>query len=155
MSPQSAASSSDTRVASYPMRRIQIALGITLFGFLVFVIGARPDVLGFDRSPVLGFVQIAVFEVGLAFMCIGGYINMIALWRRQALGIAAEIGERMVATGYLVAVFAGMADIFGLGSHSPPNLPYFGVWQQTGVMFGEFIIVIGFLMLLPYRRRSG
>ena len=150
---QSAASDSTTKAISYPMRRIQIALALTFFGFLVFVIGARPDVLGLDRSPILGFVQISVFEVGLGIMCIGGYLCMVALWRNQKLSIAAEIGQRMVATGYLVAMFAGMADIFGLGSHLPPNLPYFGVWQQAGVMFGEFIIVIGFLMLLPYRRR--
>jgi hypothetical protein len=150
---QTAANSSTTKVISYPMRRIQVALAVTFFGFLVFVIGARPDSIGLDRSPILGFVQISVFEVGLAFMCLGGYIVMVALWRKQKLSIAAEIGERLVATGLLVAVFAGMADIFGLGSHLPPFLPYFGVWQQAGVMFGEFIIIVGFLMLLPYRRR--
>jgi hypothetical protein len=150
---QTAASSNPTKAITFPMRRIQVALAVAFFGFLVFVIGARPDTIGLDRSPILGFVQISVFEVGLAIMCAGGYSCMIALWRKQALSIAAEIGERLVATGYLVAVFAGMADIFGLGSHVPPNLPYFGVWQQAGVMFGEFIIIIGFLMLLPYRRR--
>jgi len=150
---QTAASATATKVLSYPMRRIQIALAITFFGFLVFVIGARPDTIGLDRSLILGFVQISVFVVGLGFMCVGGYITMVALWRKQTLSIAAEIGERLVATGFLVAVFAGMADIFGLGSHLPPSLPYFGVWQQAGVMFGEFIIVVGFLMMLPYRRR--
>ena len=124
---QTAASSSATIAISYPMRRIQVALAITLFGFLVFVIGARPDTIGLDRSPILGFVQISVFEVGLAFMCLGGYLAMLALWRKQALSIVAEIGERLVATGFLVAVFAGMADIFGLGSHLPPALPFFGV----------------------------
>jgi len=75
------------------------------------VIGARPDTIGLDRSLILGFVQISVFVVGLGFMCVGGYITMVALWRKQTLSIAAEIGERLVATGFLVAVFAGMADI--------------------------------------------
>lgn len=150
---QTAASASDTKSISYPIRRIQIALAVTFFGFLVILIGTRPDVFDLDRSPILGFVQIAVFEVGLAIMCIGGYISMISLWKKQPLSIAADIGARMVATGYLVAVFTGMADMFGLGSHLPPELPYFGVWQQAGVIFGMFIIVIGFLLLLPYRRR--
>jgi hypothetical protein len=150
---QTAASDSATKSINYPIRRIQIALSVTFFGFLVFLIGARPDVFGLNRSPILGFVQIAVFEVGLAIMCIGGYISMVSLWKKQPLSIAADIGARMVATGYLVAIFTGMADMFGLGSHLPPNLPYFGVWQQAGVMFGMFVIVIGFLLLLPFRRR--
>ena len=150
---QPASSYVPTSPINYPMRRIQIALGLSFFGFLVFVIGVRPDVLGLDRSPILGFVQIAVFVVGLGLMCIGGYICLFSLWKNQQISITAEIGQRMVATGYLVVVFAGLADIFGFGSHLPPALPYFGVWQQTGVMIGQFIIAVGLLMLIPYRRK--
>lgn len=149
---QTAASHIPTLPIKYPMRRIRVGLATTLFGFLVFLIGARPDVFGLDRSPVIGFVQVSVFEVGLAFMCVGGYISLVTLWKDQPISIAAEIGQRMVATGYLVAVFAGMADVFGFGSHMLPGVPYFGIWQQAGVMFGQFIIAIGFLMMIPYRR---
>ena len=150
--PQTAASHIPTLPIKYPMRRIRIGLGTTLFGFLVFLIGVRPDIFGLDRSPVIGFVQISVFEVGLGIICIGGYISLVSLWKDQPISIAAEIGQRMVATGYLVAVFAGMADIFGFGSHRLPGVPFFGVWQQTGVMVGQAIIAIGFLMMIPYRR---
>jgi hypothetical protein len=150
---QTASSFIPTSPINYPMRRIQIALGLTFFGFLVFLIGVRPDVFGLDRSPILGFVQIGVFVVGLGSMCVGGYICLFSLWKNQHISITAEIGQRLVATGYLVVVFAGLADIFGFGSHLPPNLPYFGIWQQTGVLFGQIIIAIGFLMLIPYRRQ--
>jgi hypothetical protein len=154
MPPQeSAANISPTYPINYPMRRIRVGLGLTLFGFVVFLIGARPDMFGLNRSPVLGFVQVSVVEVGLAIICVGGYISLIALWKDQPRSIAAEIGQRMVATGYLVAVFSGMADIFGLGSHFLPGVPFFGIWQQTGVMFGQFVIAVGFLMMVPYQRK--
>ena len=134
----------------YPMRRIRIGLALTLIGFLIFLIGARPDVFGLDRSPVIGFVQVAVFIVGLAVICVGGYISLMALWKDQHIGILADIGQRLVATGYVVMVFAGMADIFGLGSHVFPSLPYFGIWQQRGVEFGQALTALGFFLMIPF-----
>jgi len=130
--------------------RIRVGLIITLFGLLVFLIGARPGIVGLDRSPVIGFVQIAVFLVGLAIICIGGYISMMSVWQKEAPSISADIGLRLVTTGYVVAVFTGMADVFGFGSHPLPTVPYFGEWQARGVMFGEAIIAIGFFLLIPY-----
>jgi hypothetical protein len=132
--------------------RIRVGLIVTLFGFGMFLLGARPSVFGLDRSPVIGFVQVAVLLVGLAIMCIGGYLSLVALWNHQTPSIAADIGLRLVSTGYVVCVFSGMADVFGFGSHSLPGVPYFGRWQATGVMIGEFIIAAGFLMLIPYSR---
>jgi len=136
----------------YSRRRIRWGLGLTLFGFVIFLLGARPALFGADISPVVGFVQIAVFLIGLAFMCIGGCISMMALWKNSEPSIAADIGLRLVATGYLIAVFAGMADVFGMGSHPLPTVPYFGAWQARGVQLGQAVIAVGFLLLLPFRR---
>jgi hypothetical protein len=105
-----------------------------------------------DRSPIIGFVQIAVFLIGLAIISIGGYISLSSLWSGQQTSIAADIGLRLVATGYVIAVFAGMADIFGFGSQPLPKLPYFGPWQARGVEVGQFLIALGFLLMIPYRR---
>lgn len=135
-----------------PLNRVRVGLTLTFMGFLMYLIGVRPDLFGLDRSPVIGFVQIAVFLVGLAIICMGGYICLMALWKGQVTSIAADIGLRLVSTGYVVAVFAGMADIFGFGSHPFPTVPYFGKWQAFGVIGGEFLIAIGFLMLIPYAR---
>ncbi|MBI5297029.1 MAG: hypothetical protein HY869_16240 [Chloroflexi bacterium] len=65
--------------------------------------------------------------------------------------IAADIGLRLVGTGFVIAIFAGMADIFGMGSHSLPNVPYFGPVQATGVLIGEIVIALGFLLMVPFR----
>ncbi len=147
----SAASNSATIPARlFPRRRMRFGLGVTLFGFIVFLIGARPSIFGWDRSPVIGFVQIAVLLIGLAIICIGGYISLMALWRNEPPSIAADFGLRFVTTGYVVAVFSGMADVFGFGSHPLPGVPYFGGWQARGVMIGEALIAIGFLLLIPY-----
>jgi hypothetical protein len=133
--------------------RIRFGLITTIVGFLIFLLGARPSLFGLDRSPVIGFVQIAMFLIGLAGMSIGGYISMMALWNGNQPSIAADIGMRLVATGYVIAVFAGMADIFGMGSHPLPDVPYFGAWQARGVEIGESIIAIGFLMMVPFKKK--
>lgn len=140
-------------VGALPSRlRIRTGLFIVLFGLLVFLVGARPGMFDVDRSPVVGFVQISVFLIGLAAICIGGYITMMAFWRNGDRSIPADIGTRMVTTGYVIAVFSGMADVFGFGTQLLPRVPFFGPWQATGVQIGEAVIAVGFLLLIPFRR---
>ena len=139
-----------TQPRHYSRRRVTVGLVITLFGFWVFLLGSRPGLFGLDRSPVIGFVQIAVFLVGLALMCIGGYLSMMALWKNSPVSITADFGTRLVSTGFVVAVFTGMADVFGVGSHPLPGVPYFGAWQARGVMLGEGLIAVGFIMMIPF-----
>ncbi len=149
------ASEPPTRPLQYWQRRARIGLALTLAGFLIFLIGARPSIFTIDRSPIIGFVQIAVFLVGLAIICVGGYVSLTSLWGNQPTSIAADIGLRLVATGYVIAVFAGMADIFGFGSHTlPKNLPFFGPWQARGVEAGQVLIGLGFLLLIPFQYRE-
>jgi hypothetical protein len=130
--------------------RIRFSLATILFGLFVLVVGAKPGWFGWDRSPVVGFIQIAVFLIGLALMCLGGYVGLNALWGTEQRSIIADIGMRLVGTGYVVAVFTGMADVFGLGSQPLPMVPYFGPLQSGGVLIGQFVIAIGFLMMIPY-----
>ena len=130
--------------------RIRFSITAVLFGFFVFAVGAKPGWFGWDRSPVVGFVQIAVFLIGLALICIGGYVGLVALWGNDLRSIVADIGMRLVGTGYVVSVFTGMADIFGMGSQPLPLVPYFGPWQSGGVLIGQVVIAIGFLMMIPY-----
>jgi hypothetical protein len=132
--------------------RVRFGLVLTLFGLLVFLIGARPSIIGMDRSPVVGIVQLSVFLVGLGIICIGGYICLMAFWKNGNRTIAADIGSRLVATGYVVSVFSGMADYFGFGTRAPPLIPFFGPWQATGVQVGELLITVGFLLLIPIHR---
>lgn len=133
--------------------RLSLGVSTTLMGLVIYLLGVDPGMFGLDRSPVLGFVQIAVLLIGLAFICIGGYITLNALWNGSEKSILADIGLRLVATGYLVAVATGMADILGFGNHPFPKIPYFGPLQSVGVIIGEIAIAVGFLMVIPYPRK--
>lgn len=129
--------------------RLRAGAITALIGLFVFTVGAKPNWFGWDRSQLVGFVQIAVFLIGLAFICLGGYVGLTALWKGMERTIAADIGLRLLATGYVIAVFAGMADVFGMGSQPLPNVPYFGPWQATGVLIGQVLIAFGCLLLIP------
>lgn len=134
--------------------RTRNGLITTLIGFLVFLLGAKPELFNLDRSPVVGFVQIAVFLIGLAIISMGGYISLRSLWNGTQMTIAADIGYRLVATGFVIAVASGMADVFGIGNQPWPQIPYFGPIQALGVISGELIIIIGFALLIPFRRKK-
>src|SRR5262245_24052687 len=142
---------SGLRVSNARIRFSLISVGLGLF---VFVVGAKPNWFGWDRSSVVGFIQIAVFLIGLALICMGGYVGLVALWGKEQRTIVADIGLRLIGTGYVISVFTGMADVFGMGSQALPKVPYFGPWQAGGVLIGQFVIAMGFLMLIPYHLHS-
>lgn len=130
--------------------RIRFSLITVALGLLIFTLGAKPNWFGWEGNPVVGFIQIVIFLIGLALICLGGFVGLSALWGREQRSIIADIGLRLVATGYVIAVFTGLADVFGMGTQAVPKIPYFGPWQAGGVLIGQFVIAIGFLMVVPY-----
>ncbi len=152
--PMPAAASVDTttRVLRPSRVRLRTSVIMTLLGLLVFLLGAKPGWFSLDRSPTVGFVQISVFLVGLGIICLGGYIGLLALWKGKNRSIPADIGMRLVSTGFVISVFAGMADLFGFGSQPPPQVPYFGPLQASGVLIGLIVIAVGFLLMIPFRK---
>lgn len=137
---------------SYQRLRVRLGLGFTLIGLAVFILGVRPDLFGLDRSPVMGFVQIAVFLIGLAFVCLGGFIAINVFWNGHEKSILADIGFRLVATGYVICLMTGLADVFGFGNQPMPLIPYFGPWQALGVVAGMVVIGVGFLLFIPWKQ---
>ncbi|HAF62635.1 MAG TPA: hypothetical protein DCK95_09970 [Anaerolineaceae bacterium] len=132
-------------------KRVYWNLIVTLTGFFIFLLGLRPDLFGMDRSPVIGFIQIAVSVIGLSILCLGGYLSMRTLWQGKPLSIAAEIGIRFISTGLVIAIFSALADFFGFGSHPfPESLPYLGEWQVLGIVIGEYTIAFGFFLMIPF-----
>jgi len=139
---------------NYYQLRIRFGFVFVFLGLIIFLMGENPENFGMDRSPVIGFGQIGVFLVWLAMISPGGFISFNTLWNGKQKSIVADIGFRLVSTGFVIAVAAGLADIFGLGNHPFPQVPVFGPWQAAGVIIGEVIIAIGFLMLIPWPRKS-
>jgi hypothetical protein len=137
----------------FSRRRVAVGLITTIIGFILFLLGARPALFGMDISPVVGFVQITVFTVGLTIMCGGGYATLTGLWKKRTLSILAEVGIRVVATGYVIAFFCGLADYFGFTRQHYPASPNFGPLQSGGFILGQIIIAIGFILLIPFNSR--
>ncbi len=131
----------------YPRRRIEIGLLCTFLGFLLVVLGAKPEFFGMDRSPVIGFIQTATFLVGLGIIGLSGYFCLMSFWPKGYTTITADFGVRLLATGWLIAVFSGMADVFGFGSHPMSGLVFFGRLQAMGVEIGEMVMGVGLVMM--------
>lgn len=136
-------------------RRVRVGLILVTIGVFLVVLGLEPGMFGLDRSPVVGFVQISVFLLGLALVCFGGYISFSVQWIGRERTIAADIGLRLVSTGYIMAVTSGLADVFGFGTQPWPVIPLFGPLQVLGVTIAEGFIAVGFiLMIAPRVKRS-
>ena len=132
-------------------RRLNFSLAISLAGFFLFLLGADPGLFGLDRNPLVGFVQTATFTTGLGLLCLGGFISLKICRRADHnQSLAQDIGIRLVATGYLVALISSMADVFGFGTQAWPAPPFFGPTQAVGVVAGEIMIAIGFLLYMPF-----
>lgn len=132
-------------------KRLRLYLVLTFIGFIIFLLGLRPDIFQMDRSPVTGFIQITVSIIGLGILCLGGYLSMRYLWQGKPLSIAAEIGIRFISTGLVIAIFSSLADFFGFGSHPyPESLPYLGEWQVRGIEIGINTITLGFILMIPF-----
>jgi hypothetical protein len=124
-----------------------------LVGLVFFLLGAEPGLFGLDRSEAIGFVQVGMFTFGLLLICFGGTVSLNSLWPEHWKSIAADIGLRLAWTGFVIAMASSMADIFGLGTRPIfSDTPFFGFWQARGVLFGEIVIILGLLMMIPYHK---
>ena len=144
----------NSKELTVPAKKMRYRLICTLIGYLILLLGARPSIFGLDRSPVIGFAQTATFLVGLALICLGGYLCLIAFWIRDMISLTADFGIRLILTGLVISIFSGMADVFGFGSHPLSGIPFFGPLQSTGVEIGMGIIGIGFVMMIAPNQKT-
>jgi hypothetical protein len=130
---------------------LNIGIGMAIAGFLIFIFGASPGIIGLERSPYVGFAQTAIFSFGLGMLCLGGFISLRSCQKAGfTQTLAQDIGIRLVATGYIISLISGMADVFGFGTQTWPFRPFFGPQQAAGVVLGEVVIAVGFLLYLPF-----
>jgi hypothetical protein len=129
-----------------------VGVGLTILGLLIFLLGAEPGLFGLDHSAAIGFIQIGVFSFGLFVICLGGTLSLNSLWPNHYRTITGMIGVRLAWTGMIFALISALADMFGLGTRPFPYFqPFFGFWQARGVIVGQVLMIIGFLMMVPYK----
>lgn len=133
--------------SSFPLFRVRLGLTFLFLGFLVFLIGLRPDLFGLDRGRSIGLIQIITILIGLGIMTWSGISMLRMLWNGNKKTIVGDFGTRVVATGFVVCSFAALADAFGLGTNPVSNV-LLGTLQSYGLMAGIVIVCIGFLMLI-------
>ena len=131
---------------------IRIWLSLVLIGSFLFLLGVYPDFIGMDRSPVVGFIQVGVWLFGLALALIGAYASIRIVRNGRPSSLRAEVGERLVATGYVVAAAASLADFIGIGSDTIPELT-FGPLQIFGLAAGLVFCLLGLLLYWPWKRK--
>jgi hypothetical protein len=124
---------------------------MVLMGLFVFMIGIQPDLIGMNRSPAVGFIQIGVWLTGLAFLLIGAYAAVRVVRNGRPNSLWADIGLRLIATGYVVAATSSLADFIGLGAHHMPDV-WFGQLQTFGLLLGIITCLGGILMYWPRTR---
>jgi uncharacterized membrane protein len=119
-----------------------------LLGFFIFVIGVQPDILGLNRSQTVGFVQIGVWLIGLAILLIGAYATVHVVRNGKSTSLRADIGLRLLATGYVVAAVASLADFIGVGAQRMPFIT-FGPVQVIGLVVGVVLSLLGVIFYWP------
>jgi hypothetical protein len=121
---------------------------VVLIGLGIFTIGVNPDLMGLDRSPVIGFVQVGVWLTGLGILVLGAYAAVRVVRNSRPNSLRADIGLRLIATGYVVAAAASLADFIGIGSHHLPWI-YFGPIQVMGLAMGALTSLVGIVLYWP------
>lgn len=130
---------------------------LALAGMLLFLIGLEPDLIGMNRSPVVGFVQIGVWLTGLGLLLLGATMSVRVIRNGRSNSLRADIGLRLIATGYVIAAAASLADFISIGAHRMPDI-YFGPVQTLGLVVGIVTSILGVGLYWPFRAdedRSG
>ena len=135
---------------SFPHTQIRGGLTLTLIGLGVLIVGLRPDLFGLDRGLYIGFTQIITILIGIAVLTIGANRTLSVFWACTDRTLLADIGTRMIMTGYVICAFTALADAFGFGTNPLPEV-ILGTLQSYGVMIGLFVILVGLLMKIRWQ----
>lgn len=135
------------KAGTFPKFQVRSGLTGLMLGFLILLIGLRPDLFGLDRGLYIGFVQIIVILVGIGIMSLSATFTLKAFWNGSHKSLRSDFGTRIIATGCVICAFTALADAFGFGTNP---LPYvlLGTLQSRGVMIGIFVICIGLLLVI-------
>ncbi|MGD8621869.1 MAG: hypothetical protein PVH60_07955 [Anaerolineales bacterium] len=132
------------------IRRARRRMTLVLLGLFIFLIGVRPNLIGMDRSPVVGFVQIGVWLTGMAILLIGAYTTVRVVRNGMETSLRADIGIRLIATGYVIVAVASLADFIGVGAQRMPFIA-FGPVQVIGLVIGVLVSLLGVILYWPPR----
>lgn len=138
------------QLTSREVRQIWRRMVMVLIGVLMFIVGVYPNLIGLNLSPQIGFVQVGVWLVGLGLILLGAYLVVRVVRAGRPNSLRADIGVRLMATAYVVAMVSSLADYIGIGSQYL-GYPSFGPVQVLGLSVGVFVSILGLVMYWPGR----
>jgi len=121
---------------------------LVILGLLVFLVGINPDLIGMNRSRVIGFIQMGVWLSGLGLLLLGAFLTVRVVRNGRPMSLRAEVGTRLIATGYVISSAASLADFLAIGSHRLPWV-YLGPLQVAGLAGGVVVSLLGVLLYWP------
>ncbi len=128
----------------------QVAILVGTLGLVLAIIGLFPGTTGVEAQTGIGLLQIWVILLGMTLLILGALLFVkIMFYPSVRTNLAQDIAVRLSLTGLLIAAATGLADVLGYGSHSPgdkQNLPYLGIWQAIGMVFGFTIASLGVMI---------
>lgn len=143
-----------TELTPRQWRQIWRRMVIVLVGVLLFVIGVYPNLIGLNFSPRIGFVQVGVWLLGLALILLGAFLVVRVVRDGRPHSLRADIGLRLMATAYVVAMVSSLADYIGIGSQHL-GVPSFGPVQVLGLALGVAVSILGLVMYWPSGEEPG
>jgi hypothetical protein len=130
---------------------IRRLIALAIMGAIAFVVGVDPDLIGVNLTPAVGIAQMGLWMTGLAMILVGGYAAVRIVRNGRPSSLRADIGTRLIATGYVFSGVATLADYLGIGTQRFPNLS-FGAVQVFGLVFGMIISLLGLALYWPRAR---
>lgn len=137
-----------SRLTPRQVRQIWRRMILVLIGVLMFILGVYPNLIGLNLSPQIGFVQVGVWLSGLGLILLGAYLVVRVVRDGRPNSLRADIGVRLMATAYVVAMVSSLADYIGIGSQYL-GYPSFGPVQVLGLAVGVVVSILGLVMYWP------
>jgi hypothetical protein len=143
-----------SQLTTRQVRQIWRRMVMVFIGVLMFIIGVYPNLIGLNLSPQIGFVQVGVWLIGLGLILLGAYLVVRVVRAGRQNSLRADIGVRLMATAYVVAMVSSLADYIGIGSQYL-GYPSFGPVQVVGLAVGVVVSILGLVMYWPGRGDEG
>ncbi len=143
-----------SRLTPRQVRQIWRRMILVLIGVLTFILGVYPNLIGLNLSPQIGFVQVGVWLSGLGLILLGAYLVVRVVRDGRPNSLRADIGVRLMATAYVVAMVSSLADYIGIGSQYL-GYPSFGPVQVLGLAVGVVVSILGLVMYWPAGGKEG
>jgi hypothetical protein len=127
----------------------QVGIALGALGGVLALMGLFPGLTGVQDTIGMGVIQVFMVLAGYALVILGGVLYVkFTFYPGVMITLLQQIGLRLGMTGLLFAALAGLADIFGFGSHlrGPGSDIYLGRLQAFGMIASFMISALGVLL---------